>query len=63
MQTTMTHCLVYNWATERGFYAKDLLIKYVTKGRAWNPKKLQKHSRKYHAYFFVFRKRALRSHL
>jgi len=25
-KTTMTHCMVYNWAIEQGFYAKDLAI-------------------------------------
>ena len=57
MKTTMTHVLVCNWAEQRGFYAKDVLIKWVTSGRAWNPKKVQKHARKYHAYFFVFKKK------
>jgi hypothetical protein len=55
-RTTMTHCEVWRWATERGFYAKDLIIRTVSAGRAWNPKLVQRHSRKFHSYFWVFLK-------
>ena len=54
-KTTMTHCLVYNWATEIGFYAKDLFIA-VAKARIWNSNLVQRHSRKFHSYFWVFKK-------
>jgi hypothetical protein len=57
-KTTMTHCRVENWAPERGFYAKDLMIRIVSAGRAYNPKLVQRHARKYHSYFFVFVKDA-----
>jgi hypothetical protein len=53
-KTTMTHCLVYNWATTRGFYAKDLLIRTVSAGRAFNPRLVQRHARKFHSYWIVF---------
>jgi len=54
-RTTMTHCLVYNWAIQTGFYAKDLAI-YVNKHRIYNPKLKQRHLRKVHSYFWVFKK-------
>ena len=55
-KTTMTHCLVYQWATEAGFYAKDLLIRYRNHGPAYNVNLRQKHARKFHSYWFVFQK-------
>jgi len=56
-KTTLTHCLVYNWATQLGFYAKDLAILYLTKGKVSNPNLKQRHLRKHHSYFFVFQKK------
>jgi len=50
-KTTMTHCLVYQWAVDAGFYAKDLLIRYRDHGPAYNVNLRQKHS-----YWFVFQK-------
>jgi hypothetical protein len=52
--STFTHCHVWQWATERGFYPKDLFIRTVSAGRAYNPKLTQRHARKFHSYFFVF---------
>jgi len=52
-KTTMTHCLVYNWATELGFYAKDLAI-LVKPNKVTNPNTKQRHLRKIHTYFWVF---------
>lgn len=52
-KTTMTHCLVYNWATELGFYAKDLAI-LVKPNKVTNPNTTQRHLRKIHTYFWVF---------
>lgn len=52
-KTTMTHCLVYNWATELGFYAKDLAI-LVKPNKITNPNTTQRHLRKIHTYFWVF---------
>ena len=54
-KTTMTHCLVYNWATEIGFYAKDLFI-LLAKARIYNSKLNQRHARKFHSYWWVFQK-------
>ncbi len=56
-KTTMTHCLVYQWATERGFYVKDLFIRYRNHGPAYNPALKQKHARKFHSYWWVLEKR------
>lgn len=54
-KTTMTHCLVYQWAVEFGFYAKDLFI-LLSKHRIFNPKLTQRHARKFHSYFWLFEK-------
>ena len=54
-KTTMTHCLVFNWAVEVGFYAKDLFILLSNK-RIFNPKLKQRHARKFHCYWWVFQK-------
>lgn len=52
-KTTMTHALVYQWATELGFYAKDLAI-LVKPNKVTNPNTTQRHLRKIHTYFWVF---------
>ena len=54
--TTMTHNLVYNWATEQGFYAKDLAI-LVKSNKIYNPNLRQRHFRKVHTYFYIFLKK------
>ena len=54
-KTTMTHALVYNWATELGFYAKDLAI-LVKPNKVYNGNTTQRHLRKIHTYFWVFTK-------
>jgi tRNA G10 N-methylase Trm11 len=56
-KTTLTHCHVWQWATERGFYAKDLFIRYRDHGPAYNPGLQQRHARKYHSYWFVFERK------
>lgn len=53
-KTTMTHCHVWQWATERGFYAKDIFIRFRHFGPAYNPALRQKHARKFHSYWYVF---------
>jgi len=55
-KTTLTHCYVHNWALEKGFKVEDLFILYFTKGRIWNSKLKQRHARKFHSYWFVFKK-------
>ena len=54
-KTTLTHCLVHKWATEQGFYAKDIFI-LIAKARIYNPSLTQRHARKFHSYYFVFEK-------
>ncbi len=54
-KTTMTHCLVYNWAKEIGFYAKDIAI-LIREHKIYNPNVTQRHLRKVHTYFWVFKK-------
>lgn len=55
-KTTMTHCKVYEWATEMGFYAKDLAI-LVLPNKVYNGNTKQRHLRKIHTYFWVFIKK------
>lgn len=55
-KTTLTHCLIYNWATEIGFYAKDFYILNRKGGSIYNPNLRQRHARKVHCYWFVFQK-------
>ena len=52
-KTTMTHVLVYDWATEIGFYAKDIAI-LVKPNKVYNPNTIQRHFRKIHTYFWIF---------
>lgn len=52
-KTTITHCLVYNWAIEHGFYPKDVAI-LVKPNKVTNPNLTQRHLRKIHTYFWVF---------
>ena len=58
-KSTMTHCLIYNWAKEIGYYAKDIAI-LVRANKIFNPKTQQRHLRKVHTYFWVFIKKARR---
>lgn len=55
-KTTMTHCIVYLLATKLGFYAKDLAILNLPKNKICNNKLTQRHLRKVHSYFWVFRR-------
>lgn len=55
-KTTLTHCFVHQWASELGFYAKDLFILSWQGGRIYNSQLKQKHARKFHSYWFVFQK-------
>lgn len=54
-KTTMTHCLVWKWATDLGFYAKDLAVLNLKIGRIWNPNLTQRHLRKTHCYLWTFK--------
>jgi len=55
-KTTMTHCLVHQWALENGFYAKDLAL-LVKENKIYNPNTKQRHFRKTHSYFWIFQKK------
>jgi len=54
--TTMVHCIVYHLATLNGFYAKDLAILHLSKNKVSNPNLKQRHLRKHHSYFWIFKK-------
>jgi len=56
-KTTFTHCHVWEWATQYGFYPKDLAILHLPGGKVWNSKLRQRHLRKVHTYFWVFIKK------
>ena len=55
-KTTMVHCHVWKWAIDIGFYAKDLAILHLPKNKIYNSNLVQRHTRKVHSYFWVFRK-------
>ena len=55
-KTTMTHCLVHQWAIQFGFYPKDIFILVAAGGRIYNPKLTQRHARKFHSYWWVLQK-------
>ena len=54
--TTMVHCYVWKWAIEIGFYPKDLAVLHLPKNKVYNPYLTQRHMRKVHSYFWVFKK-------
>ncbi len=60
-KTTLVHVHVCNWAAERGFEAVDLLIKVRRSGKVYNPNKIQKHARKEHVFWIVFKKNSNRN--
>ena len=53
----MMHCLVFNWATALGFEPLDLFVLLARNRLVANWQRNQQHARKYHSYFWVFRKR------
>lgn len=53
-KTLMSHCIVYNLATEIGFYTKDLAILNIPKSKVYNGNTKQRHFRKVHTYFWIF---------
>jgi hypothetical protein len=54
----MTHCYVWQWAQQIGFYAKDLAILNIPQTKIYNGNLTQRHLRKVHTYFWVFVKKA-----
>jgi hypothetical protein len=55
-KTTLTHCLIHNWAIEIGFKVEDIFVMVFSGGRVWNSNLKQKHARKYHSYWLVLKK-------
>ena len=53
----MMHCNVYQWAILQGFEVLDLFVLLARSRLVANWQRNQKHARKYHCYFWVFRKR------
>ena len=53
----MMHCNVYQWAILHGFEVLDLFVLLARSRLVANWQRNQKHARKYHCYFWVFRKR------
>ena len=56
-KTTMTHCLVWQWAQELGFYPKDIAILNRPMTKIYNGNLKQKHLRKTHCYFWIFERK------
>lgn len=56
-KTTMTHCYVWKWAMEQGFYVKDLAILNIPQHKIYNGNTTQRHLRKVHTYFWVLVKK------
>lgn len=54
-KTILTHCHVWQWAIETGFYVKDIVILNKT-NKVYNGSKKQRHFRKTHTYFFILQK-------
>lgn len=52
----MMHCFVYTEAVKHGFEPLDLFILLAKSRLIANWQRNQKHARKYHCYFWVFRK-------
>ena len=52
----MTHCDVREWAEDAGFAVEDLLILLARTRLVAKWQRNQKHARKFHSYFWVFRK-------
>ena len=55
-KTTLTHSFVIQWGIDVGFKTEDLFIKVTNTGRIYNPKVKQRHARKFHSYWIVFKK-------
>ena len=53
----MIHCCVYQWALDSGFEPLDLFILLAKTRLIANWQRNQRHARKYHSYFWVFKKR------
>ena len=56
----LSHVYIINKAVEYGFYPEDIFILTAKNRLIANWQKNQKHARKYHCYFIVFRKTPLK---
>lgn len=56
----LSHVYIINQAVKTGFYPEDLFILTAKNRLIANWQKNQKHARKYHCYFIVFRKTSLK---
>ncbi len=54
----MMHCDIYNWAASLGFEVCDLFILLAKNRLVADWQRNQKHARKFHCYFWVFRKKS-----
>jgi hypothetical protein len=52
----MMHCDIYNWAINTGFMSLDLFVLLAKNRLIADWQRNQKHSRKFHSYFWVFKK-------
>ncbi len=52
----MMHCDIYQWAKDLGFIIEDLFVLLAKTRLVAGWQRNQKHARKYHCYFWVFRK-------
>tara|TARA_Y100000593_G_C4309554_1_gene337653 strand:+ start:1013 stop:1636 length:624 start_codon:yes stop_codon:yes gene_type:complete len=52
-----SHCYIYEKAREIGWYPQDLFVLLAKNRLVANWQRNQKHCRKYHSYFWVFRKK------
>lgn len=57
----MMHCFVYNVAVQRGFEVLDLFVLLANSRLIANWQRNQKHARKFHCYFWVFRKPTIKN--
>lgn len=53
----MMHCHIYTWAKSIGFEALDLFVLLAKSRLVADWQRNQKHARKFHSYFWVFRKK------
>lgn len=56
-----SHCFIYEKAVEIGWYSRDLFILLAKNRVIANWQRNQKHSRKFHSYFWVFQKNTKKS--
>lgn len=59
----MMHCEVWQWAQQQGFQTEDLYVLLAKSRLVANWQRNQKHARKFHCYFWVFRKQERRKRL